>query len=79
MDRLDTTGGKLKGGGYGCFRGALREESVPTSLSVAGDWVEKDRATQRGRSSRFLRFLVHTCTGWAQLSGHKPESGAGHC
>ena len=39
----------------------------------------KDRTTQRGRYSHYLRVLVRACTGRAQLSGHKLGSGAGHC
>ena len=41
--------------------------------------LRRDRFLQRGRSSLFLRVLVHTCMGEARLSGHKLESGAGHC
>ena len=39
----------------------------------------KDRTTQRGRSSHFLRVLVRPRMGKAQLSGHELECGGGHC
>ena len=48
------------------------------SLHLLIGW-KKDRSLQRGRSSLFLRVLVHTCMGEARLSGHNLESGAGHC
>ena len=41
--------------------------------------VKRDRTTQRGRFSHFLRVLVRMRTGKAQLSGHRLGSGAGHC
>ena len=38
-----------------------------------------DRATQRGRSLRFLRVLAHIRMSKAQLSGHELAGGVGHC
>ena len=64
------------------FRGALwgRREAVQFLHSLhllIG--LRKDRSLQRGRSSLFLRVLVHICMGEARLSGHSLESGVGHC
>ena len=39
----------------------------------------RDRTTQRGRYSNFLRAVAHIRLGTAQLSGPKLESGAGRC
>ena len=56
--------------------GCLAVEGVLWALSAAGDWVTRARTTQRGRSARFLRALVHTRMDEAHLSGHKLGSGA---
>ena len=61
------------------FRGALGGESVLVALSAAGDWSGEDRSSQRGRSSRFPRVLVHMRMGMAQLSGRILVSGVGRC
>ena len=49
------------------------------AFAAFANWLGKDRSLQRGRSSLFLRDLVHICMGEARLSGHNLESGAGHC
>ena len=41
--------------------------------------LRKDRSLQLGRSSHFVRVLVHMRMGEARLSGHNLDSGVGHC
>ena len=60
----------------GCLAG--RAVHFLHSLHLPIGW-KKDRSLRRGRSSLFLRVLVHTCMGETRLSGHNLESGAGHC
>ena len=66
--------------GVWLFRGALRGTSAffLHFLHLLGGYG-KDRSSRRGRSSLFPCVLVHTCMDEARLSGHKLESGAGHC
>ena len=74
-----TSVGKTARSGLWLFRGALMGGDVflLSSLHVTG--FVRDRTTQRGRFSHFLRVLARTRTGKAQLSGHRLESGVGHC
>ena len=66
--------------GVWLFRGALRGTSAFFCFFGIG-WVgtERNRSSRRGRSPLFPCVLVHTCMDEARLSGHKLESGAGHC
>ena len=58
------------------FRGALGGKVYSLHSLQPETGSRKDRSLQRGRSSRFLRFLVHTRVAAA---GHKLGGGAGHC
>ena len=70
---------KQPGLGYGCSGVPCGETVLFLHLlHLLGGW-RRDRFLQRGRFPLFLRVLVHTCMGEARLSGHKLESGAGHC
>ena len=62
------------------FRGALQGENLFSLLDAAGDWErEGGRTAQHGRSPVIPHALVHMRIGMVPLSGHRLESGAGHC
>ena len=61
------------------LRGALVGSSIFLHLLQHVIGLCKDRFLQHGWSPLFPRVLVHTCMDEARLSGHKLESGAGHC
>ena len=58
---------KSDGSAVWFFRGALQGENLFSSLDAAGDWVKRDRTTQRGRSLVIPRALVRMRTGKAPL------------
>ena len=49
------------------------------AFAAFAGWVKKGSFLTAWAVPLFLRVLVHTCMGEARLSGHKLESGAGHC
>ena len=55
-----TSMGKTGRSGVRLFRCALRRGDVLSSLLAAGDWQKRDRTTQPGRFSHFLRVLAGT-------------------
>ena len=55
---------KTVGSGVWLFRGALQGENLFSSLSAAGDWVKRGRATQVGGPLGFLVFLLVRVRAW---------------
>ena len=65
--------------GVWLFRCALTGSSAFLRLLHLETRFREDRFLQHGRSSHFLRVLVHVRVSEARLSGHNLESDAGHC
>ena len=70
---------KLQGEGCGGFEVPWEGKMYSMHSLQLETGSRKDRSSQRGRSSRFIRVLVHTRMGRVRLSGHKSGSGAGYC
>ena len=72
--------GKTAWSGLWLFRCALRGGDVFSSLLASCDWVKKGIVPHSVVGSpTFCVFLFVLVRGKAQLSGHRLESGVGHC
>ena len=70
---------KTERSGLWWFPGALKKRDMFPVLCAAVDLVRKGSYHTACRSRVIPRVLVRMNTGEAPLSGHEPESGAGHC
>ena len=70
---MDTNGENSKVWGV-AFLGCLEERRRAVYLLLQETGLRRDRTTQRGRFHHFLRVLVRTRAGRAQLPGHQLEA-----